>query len=102
MGEDAVAKQDFEKAGQLRDREMVLKSKIQEILVGAKEESEAESELGDDIGPVVTESDIAAIVSLWTGIPVEKVSSDETERLIKMEETLHTRVIGQEEAVVVI
>merc|ERR1712054_387190 len=64
--------------------------------------SEAESEIGDDIGPVVNESDIAAIVSLWTGIPVEKVSTDETERLIKMEDTLHTRVIGQEEAIVAI
>merc|ERR1712170_257954 len=53
-------------------------------------------------GPVVSESDIAAIVSLWTGVPVEKVSSDETERLIKMEATLHTRVIGQEEAIVAI
>merc|ERR1711907_126786 len=50
----------------------------------------------------VNESDIAAIVSLWTGIPIEKVSSDETERLIKMESTLHTRVIGQEEAIVAI
>merc|ERR1711868_129532 len=46
--------------------------------------------------------DIAAIVSLWTGIPIEKVSSDETQRLIKMESTLHTRVIGQEEAIVAI
>merc|ERR1711868_125259 len=46
--------------------------------------------------------DIASIVSLWTGIPIEKVSSDETQRLIKMEETLHTRVIGQEEAIVAI
>merc|ERR1712054_428570 len=64
--------------------------------------SEAESEIGDDIGPVVNESDIAAIVSLWTGIPVEKVSTDETQRLIKMENTLHTRVIGQEEAILAI
>ncbi|GFH28479.1 UVR domain-containing protein [Haematococcus lacustris] len=47
----------------------------------------------------VTEQDIANIVAQWTGIPVEKVSSDETERLIKMEEVLHGRVIGQEEAV---
>jgi hypothetical protein len=47
----------------------------------------------------VTEQDIANIVAQWTGIPIEKVSSDETERLIKMEEVLHGRVIGQEEAV---
>ncbi len=50
-------------------------------------------------GPTVQEADIAGIVAQWTGIPIEKVSSDETERLIKMEEVLHGRVIGQEEAV---
>lgn len=49
--------------------------------------------------PQVNEQDIANIVAQWTGIPIEKVSSDETERLIKMEEVLHGRVIGQEEAV---
>lgn len=97
--EDAVAKQDFEKAGQLRDSEIELKAKIQAIVADAKETTEAEAEFGDEVGPIVNESDIAAIVSLWTGIPVEKVSSDETERLIKMESTLHTRVIGQEEAI---
>jgi ATP-dependent Clp protease ATP-binding subunit ClpC len=43
----------------------------------------------------VTEQDIANIVAQWTGIPIEKVSADETERLIKMEEVLHGRVIGQ-------
>merc|ERR1711981_1529420 len=70
--------------------------------MGAKETSKAEAESCGELGPTVGESDIAAIVSLWTGIPVEKVSSDETERLIKMEATLHTRVIGQEEAIVAI
>ncbi|KAJ9506171.1 hypothetical protein QJQ45_016506 [Haematococcus lacustris] len=121
----AVRGQDFEKAGQLRDREMELKAKIQAILAGAKEQSKAEAESvegagphGDRApsppvpyvcmawparacpsGPQVTEQDIANIVAQWTGIPVEKVSSDETERLIKMEEVLHGRVIGQEEAV---
>jgi len=53
-------------------------------------------------GPQVSEQDIANIVCQWTGIPIDKVSSDESERLIKMEETLHGRVIGQEEAVVAI
>merc|ERR1712050_35135 len=87
--ESAVRDQDFEKAGQLR----------------AKESLAAEEEVKDgpaEGGPVVNEEDIAAIVSCWTGIPVEKVSSEETERLIMMEETLHTRVIGQDEAVVAI
>merc|ERR1712060_301695 len=71
----------------------------------AKESLAAEEEIKDgpaEGGPVVNEEDIAAIVSCWTGIPVEKVSSEETERLIMMEETLHTRVIGQDEAVVAI
>jgi ATP-dependent Clp protease ATP-binding subunit ClpC len=100
--EAAVRGQDFEEAGQLRDKEMEIKAQIQAITAGVKETSEAEQESAEDRGAVVDEADIAAIVSLWTGIPIEKVSSDETERLIKMEETLHTRVIGQEEAIVAI
>merc|ERR1712014_500637 len=78
-----------------------LKAQIQAITATTKE-GLRETELEDDLGPIVSEEDISAIVSLWTGIPVEKVSSDETERLIKMESTLHTRVIGQEEAILAI
>merc|ERR1711908_160682 len=63
---------------------------------------QAEDEAAGESGPVVTETDISNIVANWTGIPVEKVSSDESERLLKMEDTLHNRVIGQEEAVVAI
>jgi ATP-dependent Clp protease ATP-binding subunit ClpC len=101
--EAAVSEQDFEKAGTLRDKEVELKAQIQAIIVTTKERlEEAELDDDDDVGPVVSEDDIATIVSLWTGIPIEKVSSDETERLIKMEETLHTRVIGQEEAILAI
>jgi len=100
--EAAVRNQDFDKAGQLRDKEMELFAQIQAITAGAKETAKAEADIEGDGYPVVDEGDIAAIVSLWTGIPVEKVSSDETQRLIKMEDTLHTRVIGQEEAIVAI
>merc|ERR1711904_182022 len=100
--EAAVRTQDFEKAGQLRDQEVELKAQIQAITAGAKEETKAESESKEEIGPEVKEADIATIVSLWTGIPIEKVSSDETERLINMEETLHNRVVGQEEAIAAI
>jgi len=101
--ETAVRSQDFDKAGLLRDQEIELRAKIQEITAEAKETAKAEEDArAENNGPMVNESDIAAIVSLWTGIPVEKVSSDETQRLIKMEDTLHTRVIGQEEAVVAI
>jgi ATP-dependent Clp protease ATP-binding subunit ClpC len=100
--EASVRGQDFEKAGELRDKEMELKAKISAITGAAKEEEDAEQETKGDAGPVVNDQDIANIVSQWTGIPIEKVSSDESARLIKMEETLHNRVIGQEEAVVAI
>ena len=80
----AVRGQDFEKAGQLRDREMELKAKISAIVAGAKETSKAEAESAEGGGPLVTDQDIANIVAQWTGIPIEKVSSDETERLIKV------------------
>ncbi|XP_006367832.1 ATP-dependent Clp protease ATP-binding subunit ClpA homolog CD4A, chloroplastic-like [Solanum tuberosum] len=96
---ESVRGQDFEKAGELRDREMDLKAQISALIYKNKEKSKAESEAGDAAGPLVTEADIQHIVSSWTGIPVEKVSTDESDRLLKMEETLHTRVIGQDEAV---
>ncbi|KAG7951333.1 hypothetical protein I3843_12G002000 [Carya illinoinensis] len=95
---EAVRSQDFEKAGELRDREMDLKAQISTLVDKGKEMTKAESEAGD-AGPIVTEVDIQHIVSSWTGIPVEKVSTDESDRLLKMEETLHKRVIGQDEAV---
>lgn len=100
--DSAVRAQDFEKAGSLRDREMELKAQIQAIMSSAKDSAKAELESGEAGGPVVEEADIANIVAQWTGIPIEKVSSDETERLVKMEEVLHGRVIGQEEAVTAI
>ncbi|CAL0306729.1 unnamed protein product [Lupinus luteus] len=96
--EEAVRNQDFEKAGELRDKEMDLKAQISTLIEKGKEMSKAESEAGDE-GPVVTEVDIQHIVASWTGIPVDKVSADESDRLLKMEETLHKRIIGQDEAV---
>ncbi|GJP55330.1 hypothetical protein CLOM_g14301 [Closterium sp. NIES-68] len=97
---EAVRNQDFEKAGELRDQEMDLKTQITAIMEKSKETNKAEVEAsGGAIGPTVTEADIHNIVSAWTGIPVEKVSSDESDRLLKMEGTLHQRVIGQDEAV---
>ncbi|KAF8052967.1 hypothetical protein N665_1483s0018 [Sinapis alba] len=95
---EAVRGQDFEKAGTLRDREIELRAEVSAIQAKGKEMSKAESETGEE-GPMVTESDIQHIVSSWTGIPVEKVSTDESDRLLKMEETLHKRVVGQDEAV---
>lgn len=88
-------------AGDLRDKEMELKAQITAVTEKGKEQSKAESEASDE-GPMVTEADIQHIVSTWTGIPVEKVSSDESQKLLQMEDTLHSRVIGQDEAVVAI
>jgi len=99
--ETAVRGQDFEKAGELRDREMELKAQISALTSSSKEEGEAEED-SEGSQPTVTEEDIASIVAQWTGVPVEKVSSDESERLLKMEEVLHNRLIGQDEAVVAV
>ena len=99
--EGAVRGQDFEKAGELRDREMELKAQISALTSSSKEEGEAEED-SEGSQPTVTEEDIATIVAQWTGVPVEKVSSDESERLLKMEEVLHKRLIGQDEAVVAV
>ncbi|KAH9331349.1 hypothetical protein KI387_003457 [Taxus chinensis] len=95
---EAIRSQDFEKAGELRDREMEMKAQIATVTEKGKEKSKAETEVGDT-GPTATEVDIQQIVSAWTGIPVAKVSTDESGRLLKMEGTLHQRVIGQDEAV---
>ncbi|MGL5082297.1 MAG: ATP-dependent Clp protease ATP-binding subunit [Microcoleaceae cyanobacterium] len=89
--EAAVKAQDFEKAGQLRDRELELREKIETQSGIPKAES------GKQL--VVTEEDIADILAAWTGIPVTKLTESESLKLMKMEETLHQRLIGQEEAV---
>ncbi|PPS14131.1 hypothetical protein GOBAR_AA06464 [Gossypium barbadense] len=90
----AVRDQDFEKAGELRDREITLRAQITAV-----QEKDKGMNKGVEGSLVVTEADIQHIVSSWTGIPVEKVSTDEFDRLLKMEETLHKRVVGQDEAV---
>ncbi|MER3455382.1 MAG: ATP-dependent Clp protease ATP-binding subunit ClpC [candidate division GAL15 bacterium] len=90
--EEAIKNQDFERAAQLRDREKVLRGKLEEL------EASRRSQRGRDL-TVVTEDDIAEIVSSWTGIPVTRLMQEETEKLLKMEEKLHERIVGQEEAV---
>jgi ATP-dependent Clp protease ATP-binding subunit ClpC len=94
--DEAVRGQDFDKAGELRDREMELKSQIKVIAQNKKAASETE---GDSESPVVTEEDIAGIVASWTGVPVSKLTESESEKLMHMEDTLHQRLIGQDEAV---
>ncbi|MEL6229924.1 MAG: ATP-dependent Clp protease ATP-binding subunit [Cyanobacteria bacterium J06627_3] len=93
--DNAVRSQDFDKAGELRDREMEIKAEIRAI---------AQSKRTDEAGgttesPVVTEEDIAHIVASWTGVPVNKLTETESDKLLNMEDTLHQRVIGQDEAV---
>jgi ATP-dependent Clp protease ATP-binding subunit ClpC len=95
--DEAVRNQDFEKAGQLREREMEIKAQINAIAQSKKGAAEPSNQT-----PIVTEEDIAQIVAAWTSIPVNKLTKSESEKLLKMEETLHSRIIGQDEAVVAV
>jgi ATP-dependent Clp protease ATP-binding subunit ClpC len=118
--EDAVREQDFTKAGELRDKEVELREQIRSILQARKDEdptAEATPEPGTETAavagavvateapvdgersPMVTEEDIAHIVASWTGVPVQKLTESESAKLLNMEETLHQRLIGQDEAV---
>jgi ATP-dependent Clp protease ATP-binding subunit ClpC len=92
--DNAVRSQDFDKAGELRDREMEIKAEIRAIA----QNKVTEDADGDD-QPVVGEEDIAHIVASWTGVPVSKLTESESEKLLHMEDTLHQRLIGQDEAV---
>ncbi len=89
---EAVEQQDFEEAGRLRDSE--------KELLGKKEEMETEIKAsGVDLFDEVNEESIAEVLSIWTGIPVYKLTEEETEKLLRMEDELHKRVIGQEDAI---
>ena len=90
--EEAVKTQDFEKAAGIRDEENKLKEKIEQAKMAWKAKS------GKTTGEI-DESSIAEIISSWTGIPVKRLSEQESERLLKLEQILHERVIGQDEAV---
>jgi ATP-dependent Clp protease ATP-binding subunit ClpC len=115
--EDAVRDQDFAKAGELREKEVELREKIRALLQNSRSTAEAPSAEGDsseavsstgsvattpaviDTTPMVNEEDIAHIVASWTGVPVQKLTESESVKLLNMEETLHQRLIGQDEAV---
>ncbi len=94
--EAAIRAQEFERASQLRDQEQAVREKIREIAADWR------SEKGTTVTPSVGSEEIAEIVSSWTGIPVSKMTEGETERLLKMEDVLHERVIGQKDAIHVI
>jgi len=124
--ETAVREQDFTKAGELRDKEVELREQIRSILQARKDEQPAGASPSEtdpaegaspeapltavapetnaagsdgDRTPMVTEEDIAHIVASWTGVPVQKLTESESAKLLNMEETLHQRLIGQDEAV---
>jgi ATP-dependent Clp protease ATP-binding subunit ClpC len=90
--EDAIRVQDFEKAAQLRDHEKDLKDKLENLKSDWKTKKQVST-------LTVDEAEIAAVVSKWTNIPVRKLTEKESERLLKLEDILHNRVIGQNEAV---
>jgi ATP-dependent Clp protease ATP-binding subunit ClpC len=91
----AIRAQEFEKAADLRDKEQEFKAKVGKL----KERWQKDHKLDNS---TVTEDDISQIVASWTGIPVKRLAEEESERLLNMEEILHNRVIGQDEAVVAI
>ena len=90
--EEAVAGQEFEKAAQWRDQEQTIREELE------RQRNDWKQAQGEKEG-IVTEEDVAHIVANWTGIPVKKLTEEESERLIRLEEVLHERVIGQNEAV---
>ena len=89
--EAAVTAQEFEKAAEMRDEEKRIEKEINDKKKAAKENSDAKL--------VVTDEDIASVVAQWTGIPVSKIAQEESESLLHLEEELHKRVIGQDDAV---
>ena len=92
--EAAVTAQEFEKAAEMRDEEKRIEKEINDKKKAVKENSDAKL--------VVTDEDIASVVAQWTGIPVSKIAQEESESLLHLEEELHKRVIGQDEAVVAV
>jgi len=88
----ALATQQYEYAAELRSRELQIEERIKKL----EEEWQAQLEKSK---PEVREQDVAEVVSMWTGVPVVQMTSDESQRLLKMEEALHKRIVGQDEAI---
>merc|ERR1712078_334836 len=119
--EEAVRDQDFTKAGELREKEVELRDQIRTLLQSNRAEPDASAaaepaavaegdtgaavaeapaaDAATETSPMVNEEDIAQIVASWTGVPVQKLTESESVKLLNMEDTLHTRLIGQDEAV---
>ena len=90
--ESAISAQQYELAAEYRDQEAKLRTKLEKIESGWQKEQSADK-------PVVSAEDIAHVVAMWTGIPVMRIAEEESARLLKMEEALHERVKGQDEAI---
>ena len=93
--DEAIAQQQYEYAAELRDREVKLADKLRQL------QAETESASEEDKASV-TEEEIAEVVSMWTGIPVTHMAVEEIERLLHMEENIHRRIVGQEEAIIAV
>ncbi len=93
--EEAIRNQEFETASQLRDDEADLRDRIREVSAKWREEHEANR-------PTVTAEHVAEVIAMMTGVPVTKLTEGESERLLRLEDTLHQRVIGQHDAIVAI
>jgi ATP-dependent Clp protease ATP-binding subunit ClpC len=91
---DAVLLQEFSQAGKMREREIQIQTEIRALI-----KDENPNSIEPDAYPVVEEEDISHIVASWTGIPVNKLTESESKKLLHIEDTLHNRLIGQEEAV---
>lgn len=96
--EAALEDKQFTLAEELQSREELMLSRIEKI----EQEMGVQAEETPPERPYVTEDDIAEVVKMWTGVPVRRLKSDETERLLRMEDALHDRVVGQDEAIVTI
>ncbi|MPZ50574.1 MAG: AAA domain-containing protein [Dehalococcoidia bacterium] len=98
--DQAIGAQQYEFAAELRDRELKLQDRIEKMEQGDENEEGGAAPIATK--PVVTEDDIAEVVAMWTGIPVTRIASEESERLLHMEEFLRAKVVGQEEAITAI
>jgi ATP-dependent Clp protease ATP-binding subunit ClpC len=90
--QEAFSAEQFDEALALRQEEETLRAKLEQLRLGWRDSSEGG-------GLRVTEEDVAEIVAMWTGVPVTRIVGEESTRLLKMEEALHTRIVGQDEAV---
>ena len=93
--EEAISGQQYEFAAELREREVKLQEKMDDLEKAWQDDQDREQ-------AVVTADDVAEVVAMWTGIPLSRLQVEETERLLHMEEHLHQRIIGQDEAIVMV